>query len=442
MPMIETINLTKKYGELIALNNLNMSIDQGACYGFIGPNGAGKTTTIKILATLLKPTWGEARIDGKVIGYQNPQIRPLIGYVPDFMGAYEDMVVAEYLEFFAACYNIHGTARERVVRDVLDLTDLHFKSNSEVNGLRRGMPQWLSIATVRLHDPQVLLPTHPKGLPADGPASGRAPRARYELRELLKERRRMGKTIMISSHILHELAELCDTVGIIEQGLLVFSGTVGEIMTRANIGKIVHIVVEQRVEEAAKLLEDVKGIIKVEVLHDDGTPRIELTIDPNSGLPIAELPNRLIAQGFRLSAIHEAKIDLETAFMRLTKGLVSGEEAAQGGRGAQVHSTRSAGRTVRCIAQGRDGRSRVGARVGRSPRWTWAATTTSPWRRRQAAMPLPASATPGASTPVFRHSGSCTSLSRISPRAPAAARSSAAPSSPALPGPKGRSGPV
>ena len=315
MPMIETINLTKKYGELIALNNLNMSIDQGACYGFIGPNGAGKTTTIKILATLLKPTWGEARIDGKVIGYQNPQIRPLIGYVPDFMGAYEDMVVGEYLEFFAACYNIHGTAREQVVRDVLDLTDLGFKSNAEVNGLSRGMKQRLSIARVLLHDPKVLL--------LDEPASGLDPRARIEIRELLKELRRMGKTIMISSHILHELAELCDTVGIIEQGVLVFSGSVGEIMTRADIGQVVHIVVEDRIEDAVKLLEDVKGIISVEIVQDDGTPRIDLTIDPNSGLPIAELPSRLIAQGFRLSAIHQEKINLETAFMRLTKGLVS-----------------------------------------------------------------------------------------------------------------------
>ncbi len=315
MPMIETINLTKKYGELVALNNLNLTIDQGACFGFIGPNGAGKTTTIKILATLLKPTWGEARIDGKVIGYQNPQIRPIIGYVPDFMGAYEDMVVIEYLEFFAACYNIHGKQRVQVVRDVLDLTDLHYKANAEVNGLSRGMSQRLSIARVLLHDPKVLL--------LDEPASGLDPRARIEIRELLKELRRMGKTIMISSHILHELSELCDTVGIIEQGVLIFSGSVGEIMARASIGQIVHITVEDRVEEAVKLLEELNGIVSVEVVQNDGTSRIDLTIDPNSGLPIAELPNRLIAQGFRLSSIHEEKINLETAFMRLTKGLVS-----------------------------------------------------------------------------------------------------------------------
>ena len=315
MPMIETINLTKKYGELMALNNLNLSINDGSCYGFIGPNGAGKTTTIKILATLLKPTWGEGRINGKVIGYQNAQIRPLIGYVPDFMGAYEDMVVSEYLEFFAACYNIHGKQRQQVVRDVLDLTDLSYKANAEVNGLSRGMKQRLSIARVLLHDPKVLL--------LDEPASGLDPRARIEIRELLKELRRMGKTILISSHILHELSELCDTIGIIEQGVLIFSGTVEEIMAQASVGQMVHINVDERAEDAAKLLGGVHGIMSVDITQVNGVPRIDVTIDPSSGLPISELPSRLIAQGFRLSSMHTEKVNLETAFMRLTKGLVS-----------------------------------------------------------------------------------------------------------------------
>ncbi|MHC4948323.1 MAG: ABC transporter ATP-binding protein [Planctomycetota bacterium] len=315
MPMIETINLTKKYGELVALNNLNLGIAEGDCYGFIGPNGAGKTTTIKILATLLKPTWGEARIDGKVIGYQNPLIRPIVGYVPDFMGAYDDMLVSEYLEFFAACYNIHGKQREQVVRDVLDLTDLSYKAGADVNGLSRGMSQRLSIARVLLHDPKVLL--------LDEPASGLDPRARIEIRELLKELRRMGKTIVISSHILHELAELCNTVGIIEQGELVFSGSVHEIMSKASMGTVVHITVEDRVEQAAQLLVKVKGITKIDITQHNGSPRIDVTIDPESGLSVSELPNRLIAQGFRLSSLQQEQVNLETAFMRLTKGLVS-----------------------------------------------------------------------------------------------------------------------
>ncbi len=315
MGIIETINLTKKYGELVALNNLNLTIDDGDCYGFIGPNGAGKTTTIKVLATLLKPTWGEARIDGKVVGYQNPQIRPVIGYVPDFMGAYEDMVVREYLEFFAACYNIHGKQRLRVVNDVLELTDLNYKASAEVNGLSRGMSQRLSIARVLLHDPKVLL--------LDEPASGLDPRARIEIRELLKELRRMGKTILISSHILHELSELCNTIGIIEQGKLLYSGPVSEIMARASMGLVVHIVVDDRVEQAAELLKQVSGITQVDVIQHNGKPRIDVTIDPESGMTVAELPNRLITQGFRLSSLQQEQVNLETAFMRLTKGLVS-----------------------------------------------------------------------------------------------------------------------
>lgn len=318
MAMIETTNLTKKYGELVALNNLNLSIDQGSCFGFIGPNGAGKTTTIKILATLLKPTWGEARINGYTVGWQNNLIRPVIGYVPDFMGAYDDMVVSEYLEFFAACYGIHGKQRQRVIADVLALTDLSHKANSEVNGLSRGMQQRLSVARVLLHDPKVLL--------MDEPASGLDPRARIEMRELLKELRRMGKTIIISSHILHELAELCNVVGIIEQGTLVYAGPVADIIQKTSTGLVVHVVVDDRVDQAAELLRQVKGIVRVEIVPGDGMgsrPRIDVAIDPKAGLPVSELPNRLIANGFRIAELRQEQVNLETAFMRLTKGLVA-----------------------------------------------------------------------------------------------------------------------
>lgn len=315
MAMIETINLTKKYGDLVALDNLNLVVEEGTCLGFIGPNGAGKTTTIKILATLLKPTWGEARIDGHVVGYQNHLIRPVIGYVPDFLGAYEDMLVLEYLEFFAACYGIHGAKRKKVVGDVLDLTELGYKAKSEVNSLSRGMQQRLSVARVLLHDPKVLL--------MDEPASGLDPRARIEIRELLKELRRMGKTIIISSHILHELSELCNAVAIVEKGQLLFNGTVAEIMRKAGTGKIVHITLDDRTEEAAKLLAEVRGIEQVEVVDADGGFRIDVTLDLEHGLPVSELPSRLIAQGFRVQTIQHEQVNLETAFMRLTKGIVS-----------------------------------------------------------------------------------------------------------------------
>src|SRR5262250_2371232 len=181
--IIQTINLTKKYGKLIALNNLQLTIEESECFGYIGPNGAGKTTTIKILATLLQPTWGEARICDFVVGYESRKIRPLIGYVPDYFGAYEDMVVQEYLEFFAAAYNINGVARTKVVNDVLELTDLAYKKDAPVDGLSRGMKQRLSIARVLVHDPKVLL--------LDEPAGNLDPRARIELRELLKTLRNM-----------------------------------------------------------------------------------------------------------------------------------------------------------------------------------------------------------------------------------------------------------
>ena len=316
MPMIETINLTKKYGELVALNNLNLQIEEGACCGFIGPNGAGKTTTIKILATLLKPTWGEARIDGKTVGYQNPLIRPVIGYVPDFMGAYDDMLVTEYLQFFAACYGIHGEKRERAIRDVLELTDLGYKADAEVNGLSRGMQQRLSVARVLLHDPKVLL--------MDEPASGLDPRARIEMRELLKELRRMGKTIIISSHILHELADICNLVAIIERGELIYAGGVRDIMQKVGSGTVVQVTVEDRAKEAAEMLAKAPGIAKATVVQLEGQrPRIDVVLDAANPPPVSDLPARLVTGGFRLLAMHEEPVNLETAFMRLTKGMVA-----------------------------------------------------------------------------------------------------------------------
>jgi len=318
--MIETINLTKRYSDLVALDSLNLTIDEGDCFGFIGPNGAGKTTTIKVLATLLKPSSGQAQVCGLTVGYQNRQIRPLIGYVPDFMGAYEDMVVSEYLEFFAAAYNINGEARRKVVRDVLELTDLTYKATAEVNSLSRGMQQRLSIARVLLHDPKVLL--------MDEPASGLDPRARIEIRELLKELKRMGKTILISSHILHELAELCNVVGVIERGKLLYSGSVADILRRARVGHVLHVGVTDRFADAAELIAKFPGVSKVSTV-DGGitvngkpTPLFQVAFDDAKGHTFTDLPNVLVNQGFRIAQFTEEPVNLETAFMRLTKGLV------------------------------------------------------------------------------------------------------------------------
>src|SRR5437667_7888790 len=253
--VIKTVNLTKRYGSLVALSNLNLEIQEGDCYGYIGPNGAGKSTTIKILATLLQPTWGEARVCGYVVGYQSRMIRPLLGYVPDYFGAYEDMVVQEYLEFFAAAYNINGSQRTKVVNDVLELTDLAYKRDALGDSLSRGMKQRLSIARVLVHDPN--------GLLLDEPAGHLDPRARIEMRELLKELRRMGKTILISSHILPELADLCNTVGIIEQGELLYSGPVADIVKRARVGTILHVGVADNQAGAAAILSQDPNIENV-----------------------------------------------------------------------------------------------------------------------------------------------------------------------------------
>ena len=310
MAMIETTNLTKKYGELIALNNLNLHIEQGDCFGFIGPNGAGKTTTIKILATLLRPTWGEARIDGLSVGPVNArQVRSIIGYVPDYFGSYEDMVVREYLEFFAASYDIHGEPRRRAVDDVLDLTDLAYKADAEVNSLSRGMQQRLSVARVLLHDPKVRL--------LDEPASGLDPRARIEMRELLKELHRMGKTIIISSHILLELADLCDKVGIIEQGQLLFTGTVHEILERARVGLVLHVGVGDAVQQAQQIITAMPGVQTAEI----NGGHVKVVIEPGT-LDASQVAQKLVAAGLSLTRLEEEKVNLEVAFMRLTKGLV------------------------------------------------------------------------------------------------------------------------
>ena len=307
--IIQTINLTKRYGKLVALNNLHLNIEEGECFGYIGPNGAGKTTTIRILATLLQPTWGEARVCDYVVGYESRKIRPLIGYVPDFFGAYEDMVVQEYLEFFAAAYNITGKKRTQIVGDVLELTDLSFKRDALVDGLSRGMKQRLSIARVLLHDPKVLL--------LDEPASGLDPRARIEIRALLKELHRMGKTILISSHILPELADLCTSLGIIEQGELIYQGSVAEALRRARVGTVVHVVTPDDQERARLVLSELPGVQSAVVADGMLVLNLDGETSDFSFIARAMLENKL-----RVQEIRQEEVNLETAFMRLTKGIV------------------------------------------------------------------------------------------------------------------------
>jgi len=307
--IIQTINLTKRYNKLVALENLQLNIEEGECFGYIGPNGAGKTTTIRILSTLLQPTWGEARVCGHVVGYESRKIRPLIGYVPDFFGAYEDMCVQEYLEFFASAYSITGKKRAQIVGDVLELTDLSYKREALVDSLSRGMKQRLSIARVLLHDPKVLF--------LDEPASGLDPRARIEVRALLKELHRMGKTIVISSHILPDLADMCSSIGILEKGKLLYQGSVNEALRRARVGTVVLVSTPDDQERARQVLEGVGGVQSAQVRN--GSVVVELE---NETADFTFLAQALIQNRLRIQEIKQEETNLEAAFMRLTKGIV------------------------------------------------------------------------------------------------------------------------
>ncbi|RMG06295.1 MAG: ABC transporter ATP-binding protein [Planctomycetota bacterium] len=309
--MIETRYLSKVYNDLVALDKLSLTIDRGDIYGFIGPNGAGKTTTIKILATLLRPTSGQAFVCGYSVNGEAKQIRRKIGYVPDEFGIYEDMTVLEYLEFFAALYELGLAERKRVIRDVLELTDLSYKENAQVDSLSRGMRQRLALARVLLHDPEVLL--------LDEPASGLDPRARIEIRELLKELRNMGKTILISSHILSELRELCNKVGIIEKGKLLFSGPIEEILEQVRAHDVIQVQVREAPEQARQLLIDHDLVKRAEVLSEDGW--LEVQID-DAAEDHSFVPALLVEHRFRLLRVREQEIDLEDAFMKVTKGVV------------------------------------------------------------------------------------------------------------------------
>lgn len=307
--MIEIKNLTKNYGTLTALNDLNLTVQKGDIFGFIGPNGAGKTTTMRILVTLLEPTRGTAFINGLNVTKDGKKVRRMVGYMPDFMGVYDDLKVFEYLEFFAAAFGIERKKRKSIVEGVLELTDLQSKQAATVDSLSRGMQQRLGLARVLIHDPQVLI--------LDEPASGLDPRARIEIRELLRELKRMGKTIMISSHILSELEEICDHIGIIEHGQLVFNGTMEDIRPRLGIHSKVRVEVADNQDKAVELLSALPQINQVQTLGD----YILVTFNEGSeGDGI--IARTLVNAKLDVTAIQPEKLKLDDAFLQLTKGIV------------------------------------------------------------------------------------------------------------------------
>ena len=308
--MIETIDLTKKYGDFCALDALDLKLGEGDLFGFIGPNGAGKTTTIRILSTLLAPTWGEAYVCGHSIYTHPREIRRAIGYMPDIFGVYDDMLVIEYLEFFAAAYRIDAPARRPVAERCLELVDLTAKRNELVTSLSRGMTQRLGLARVLLHDPQVLL--------LDEPASGLDPRARIEMRNLLKRLQGLGKTILVSSHILPELADICNRVGIIEYGRLLACGDVQDLLAQVRGRPTLRIRVAGSPEAAAKTLEGCPEVAGITVR--DGELVVALADGVTDHSPLAA---RLIAAGHGLLGMREEEVNLETAFLELTRGALA-----------------------------------------------------------------------------------------------------------------------
>ncbi|MEN6424811.1 MAG: ABC transporter ATP-binding protein [Phycisphaerales bacterium] len=307
--MIETKKLTKNFGNLVAVSSLDLYIGAGDIFGFIGPNGAGKTTTMRILVTLLEPTSGEAFIDGLNVSKKGKEVRRRVGYMPDFMGVYDDLKVFEYLEFFAAAFGIEYKKRKAIVDGVLELTDLVSKRSAPVDSLSRGMQQRLGLARVLIHDPKVLI--------LDEPASGLDPRARIEMRELLRELKRMGKTIMVSSHILSELEEICDRIGIIEHGQFVFSGSMEEIRPRLGIESKVRVKVLGDPARAIEMLSALPQIRKVETVGD----YLSVTFCEGQSTD-GIIARTLVTGGVDLVYLQPEQLKLDDAFLQLTKGIV------------------------------------------------------------------------------------------------------------------------
>src|SRR5436853_1250968 len=308
--MIKIENVTKTFGDFTAVDAVNLEIGKGEVFGFIGPNGAGKTTTIKMLATLSLPTEGTLSVGGFDIVRQPREVRRIIGYMPDSFGVYEDLLVWEYLDYFAALYQVEPSRRKGIINDVLELTELTIKYNAQVMSLSRGMKQRLCLAKTLLHDPDVLL--------LDEPASGLDPHARIEIRELIRELCRMGKTILVSSHILTELADFCSSIGIIERGKMLAAGRIDEITAALSGNVVIEITVKGNPLAAIQVLEEREDINRAtsdgRVVHAEFTGATD---------DVDQVLEYLINRGVRLTAFTPASADLEDIFLKITRGAVA-----------------------------------------------------------------------------------------------------------------------
>ncbi|KAA5544503.1 ABC transporter ATP-binding protein [Roseiconus nitratireducens] len=307
--MIKTADLTKKYGDAFAIRSIDLDLQAGDLFGFIGPNGAGKTTTMRIIATLLEPSWGEAYVCGHSVHTAPKEIRRLVGYMPDFFGVYDDMTVVEYLEFFAAAYRMGGEGRRKRVDEMLEIVDLEFKRDAFANTLSRGQTQRLGLARTLLHDPQVLL--------LDEPLSGLDPRARIEMRNLLRKLGEMGKTIIVSSHILPELADVCNKVGIIDRGELKQNAEVSEVIRMVRQHTVL-VIQPNRPDQLQRIIDLLQHHDKVQGC-ELGDARVRVILKPEVE-EYSDLPKLLIQNDIDLKRFSEEELDLESAFMALTKG--------------------------------------------------------------------------------------------------------------------------
>ncbi len=303
--MITAENLTKVYGKRTALDHVSFEVPEGEIFGFVGPNGAGKTTTLRILAALLEPSDGHASIGGVDVAKQPDLVHSRLGYMPDFFGVYDQLTVSEYLDFYAACYRQPKQRRTKVVAELLELIGLTERRDQMVDTLSRGLKQRLCLARALVHDPVVLL--------LDEPASGLDPRARVDMREILKELRRMGKTIVISSHILPELTELCTMIGIIDHGRMQVTGSVQEVVQQLSAGRRVRIAVIGDKEAAMALLKPLAAIREIEIVNG----AIEATYEGDESTA-AEILQALTAGGIKVSGFSQVDGGLEEAFMRAT----------------------------------------------------------------------------------------------------------------------------
>jgi len=298
-------DLTKVYGQRTALDHVSFEVPEGEIFGFVGPNGAGKTTTLRILAALLEPTSGHASIDGTDAAQNPARVHTRIGYMPDFFGVYDQLTVAEYLDFYAACYRQPKQRRTKIVGELLELIGLTDRRDQLVDTLSRGLKQRLCLARALVHDPVVLL--------LDEPASGLDPRARVEMREILKELRGMGKTIIISSHILPELTELCTMIGIIDHGRMRATGSVQDVIRGLSAGRRLRINVVGAREPAIAILEPLESVRHVEIAN--GTIEADYEGDDSTA---ADILQALTAGGIKVAAFSQVDGGLEEAFMRAT----------------------------------------------------------------------------------------------------------------------------